>query len=177
MPRLNFVKKARKAQKEHGIKKGDSYYWAAFRIGRSSIKKVWKERPRPSQLTLSEFMGSFLSVQEMIEDSIAEVQNAGEDRKAVDAAIEDLASNLETAADEIQELSDQCDEKLNNMPEGLQQGPSGQTLEQRRDRCSELSDEIRSLADDVRNTQSDDPEEDPAGEAVRLAEEIDWSAE
>jgi hypothetical protein len=56
MPRVNFVKKARKAIPSSGIKVGDSYYWWKFRYGG---KFVSKERPRQSQLTQSKLSGVY----------------------------------------------------------------------------------------------------------------------
>ena len=64
MPRVYFVKKARKDYPV-GIKKGDSYYWWKFRYGGIHRSKT---RPRPSQLTQSEFLSTIYAIIEEIQD-------------------------------------------------------------------------------------------------------------
>lgn len=59
MARAHFVKKARKDNP--AVKAGESYYWWKFRRG---PKRYSKERPRPSQLTQSEFYGQVYGLQE-----------------------------------------------------------------------------------------------------------------
>jgi len=65
MAHATFVKSARKAIPDHGIKVGDSYYWWKFRFGGKHISRYW---PRPSQLTQSEFYSTLYGCQETIED-------------------------------------------------------------------------------------------------------------
>ena len=52
MPRLHFVKHARKAIPSIKVEKGDSYYWWKFPYRPRTVSKT---RPRRSQLTQSEF--------------------------------------------------------------------------------------------------------------------------
>ncbi len=120
MATLNYVQKARKANKEYGIKKGDSYYWWAFRYGG---KHVSKTRPKPSQLINSEFLSSMTSFGEVLDD----INSATDPIKTVD----ELKSYVESIVDDIRQLGEECQEKLDNMPEGLQQGSSGEILQNR----------------------------------------------
>ena len=109
MPRVHFVKKARK---DHpgGIKKGDSYYHWKFRY--SSIRRS-KARPRPSQLTQSAFLGQWYEVQEEIEAT---------------------SESIEVAIETAEELLETCQESLDNMPYHLQDSSSsGELLQERID--------------------------------------------
>jgi flagellar biosynthesis chaperone FliJ len=118
MPRVHFVKKA---LKDNSVcKKGESYYWWKHRRkgARSGFKRMSKNRPRPSQLTMSEYLSAVYSLQEDIEDAKPE-------------SLEDLQSMLEEWKSQVEEIRDNCQEKFDNMPEGLQQGEIGQLLEQR----------------------------------------------
>ena len=87
MARATFVKAAAKDYPEHGIKKGEPYYWWKFRHDRDRISKT---PPRPSQLTQSEYLGRVYGIQERIEDATA------------DDSLRDLAEEL---ADELRELA------------------------------------------------------------------------
>lgn len=146
MPKVHHVKKARKDNKKAGIKKGESYYWWAFRVGRGSIKRYSKTPPRPSQLTNSEYMSSFLSLQEEIEDEAQGVKTKED--------AESLAQFMRDKAEEYRTLGDEQQEKFDNMPEGLQSGDTGQLLECRKEACDRGAEELESAADELEN----DPE-------------------
>ncbi len=47
MARAHFVKAAAKDHPEHGIKKGESYWWWAFRSAYGSRKVYSKTQPKP----------------------------------------------------------------------------------------------------------------------------------
>jgi len=132
MAKLNFVKSARKDNLEHGIKKGDSYYWWSFRSGSFFVKRFSKERPRRSQLTQSDFYAELWD----IEDDISEI---------IPSEIEDVESVIEELKDRIQNLRDETEEKLYNMPEGLQQGPTGELLQERVDSLDNWISELDSI--------------------------------
>jgi uncharacterized protein YukE len=142
MPRVHFVKKARKAIKEAGVKKGDSYYWWKFRFGG---KRVSKTPPKASQLTQSEFLGNMHAHQEDVDSFSA---SSVED-------IDSVAGQLRDKAEEIRELGNECEEKYNNMPDSLQQGPTGELLQTRTEQCENIATELDSAADEVEQVGTD----------------------
>lgn len=151
MARLHFVKKARKANKDAGIKKGDSYYWWKFMSGGRGGPKIYsKTKPRRSQLTQSEFLGAMYDA----EDSIADAAAAFEK----DNDFEALASACDDAASDVRSAGEECQSKLDNMPEGLQQGDSGQLLERRVEAAETIADELESAGASIRDAEPDDPE-------------------
>lgn len=131
MARAHFVKKARKAQPEHGIKVGDSYYWWEFRYGG---KHVSKTAPRQSQLTQSDYLSRVYSMLEYIEDMNTE-------------------TDFESAKDELlnlaEELRDEQDEKLNNMPDQLQDSETGELLRERYDALENFHTELDNIEIDI----------------------------
>lgn len=154
MARANFVKAARKDYPDHGIRKGESYYWWQFQFG---PKHYSKTPPKASQLTRSEFASTLLSAEEQFHELKADAYDSVESfKEAVDAIKGDLES-----------LRDDTDEKFNNMPESLQQGDTGQLLETR---VSELDDLISSF-------DSLDAEEPDELDEEELAEEMELSGE
>jgi hypothetical protein len=137
MPRVHFVKKARK--KNPVAKKGESYYWWKFQFGG---KRYSKTPPKPSQLTQSEFLSSVFALQE-------EMADAGAD------TIDDLRSLQDDWCERIQEIGDGCQERFDNMPEGLQQGDTGCLLEERVNAMEMWRDEIESVDIDGEESGSD----------------------
>ena len=127
MAKAHFVKSARKDNPV--AKKGESYWWWKPMIGgRGGPKRFSKERPKPSQLTNSEFLSAVYGAQESLDEA-----------KDADA--------FRTVAEEVRELGEETQGKYDNMPEGLQQGDTGQMLEERASQCSEWADQIESAAD------------------------------
>jgi vacuolar-type H+-ATPase subunit I/STV1 len=162
MARLHFVKKARKNYKEYGIKKGDSYYWWAFRFGG---KHMSKDKPRRSQLTQS----AFLSTLYEIEDSIADFQ-PGHPSEIYDF-IEDVVSQIE-------DLKSECENNLDNMPDNLRENSSsGQLLQERIDNLESWISELQSIDTEfdedsaredakIEAEEQIDPDEKDRGDAV-----------
>lgn len=171
MPRVHHVKKARVARKEYGIKVGDSYYWWKTRMKgqRDGRMHYSKTRPRPSQLTMSEYLGTAYGIQEGIEDECQTVATKDD--------VNAFADTLRSAADEVRELGSAQEEKFNNMPDGLQQGDIGQLLEQRAQACETIADELESAVGELESwepdlTDIDQPEKDEeAAQAVEIINE------
>ncbi len=138
MARVQTVKKARKARKEYGIKKGDTYYWWKFRFGGIHYSKTY---PKPSQLTQSAFLGTLYSIQE----------NLSFGRDDFEASVQNLIS-------EIEQLRDECQDSLDNMPEHLQDTSSSGEL------LTERIDALESWAGDLEGVDLD-IDEDLKGEA------------
>lgn len=161
MTRAHFVKAAAKDYPDAGIKKGEPYYWWKFkaRYG-NSPRRMSKTRPRPSQLTQSDYLGQALALQERIEDLELNDSLPGE----VESVIEDLRS-----------LSDEQGDKFDNMPEGLQQGDTGQLLEQRRDACSDYADALEAI--DLSDFSADEDAEDECDECQGTGKDDDDGAD
>jgi hypothetical protein len=143
MTRVHHVKKARKANKAYGIKKGDSYYWWAFFRGGKHISKTY---PRQSQLTRSDYFSAAYGIEEGIEDFLKE--------KDVTAA--NAVTELESAIGDIESLRDETQDKFDNMPDGLQQGDTGQLLEERVNNCNSVISEVESAKDQLEELIEDD---------------------
>jgi len=146
MARAIFVKKARKDNS--AVKAGESYWWWSFRFGGKYYSKT---RPRPSQLTQSEFTSQILEIGEEIEDisDLPFVTN-----------VLDLESLRDDLASKIRELGEEQDSKRENMPEGLQEGPTGELLENRYDACETMADELDNIDIDADNYEGDSSDPD-----------------
>lgn len=112
MPRVHFVKKARKADPRYDINVGDSYYHWSFRYGGMQKSKT---PPKRSQLTQSSFLSQ-----------LYDLQDQGIDREDLESSRDDLVSSLE-------DLKSECEESLENIPEQLRDAPAGETLQERID--------------------------------------------
>ena len=166
MPKLNFVKKARKTIRGTGIKKGDSYYWWKFRFGG---KRVSKTRPRRSQLTESDFYASMWDWEDSLE---VKGPFTADD-------CESLAGDLESIADEVESLGQDQDEKLNNMPDALQESDMGELLRSRSEGCERIADELRTAADTIRDLpdDEDDDAKNYADDAQEAIGQISWDCD
>ncbi len=127
MPRVNYVKKARKDNPV--CKAGESYYWWKFRYGG---KRYSLTPPKRSQLTQSEYFGRLYD----LDDRVTSFESEDWD---------DVYALMEEVGDELQEIADECQEKLDNMPDQLQYAPTGELLQERLDACSSAADEVESL--------------------------------
>lgn len=131
MPRVNFVKKARKEIPSAGIKVGDSYYWWKFRYGG---KQVSKTRPRNSQLTQSDFLCRTYQMAEQIEDLSFGV---------------DFQEFKDSLLSDIEEIRDEQEEKKDNMPERLQESPTAELLQERYDTMDEFYTNVDNIDIDI----------------------------
>lgn len=128
MPRVHFVKKARKDNP--ACKAGESYYWWKFRFGGTHYSK---EAPKASQLTQSDFLSRAYELNERIED-------------LQPGSVDDLISEVEDISNEFQNLGDECQDKLGAMPEQLQESSdAGQLLQERIDACEGLVNDLGSV--------------------------------
>ena len=126
MPRVTFVKSARKANPVAAV--GESYYWWKFRYGGKRFSKTY---PRGSQLTQSAYFGGVRELVERIEDADIQI---GE----YDTFIE----FRDEIVSDIRQLGEEASESRDNMPEGLQEGDTGQMLEARYEACEQAASEI-----------------------------------
>ena len=122
MPRVHFVKKARKDNPI--VKKGESYYWWKFRFGG---KRYSKTRPKRSQLTQSSFLANLWDLEDSIPNEMSE---------------EDVNSFIS----ELEALKEECEYSLDNMPEQLRDtSESGYLLRERIDNLDDWINELYSI--------------------------------
>lgn len=160
MARAHFVKKARKNNKDAGIKKGESYYWWKFRRGG---KRFSKTPPKPSQLTQSDFYSTLYSINEAFDALGSDYIEVS----SFEGDIENIKSDLES-------LKSDTEDKLSNMPESLQQGPTGELLQERIDAIDDLISEFDSLdfsEPDEESQQDDETEDEAHARVVKAAVE------
>ncbi len=147
MPQVHHVKKARKANRNLGIKKGESYYWWKFRNGG---KRISKTPPKPSQLTQSEFWSTIFGLQETSENA---------------PAYDDIEGEIDTIKDELENIKSEIEDKISNMEQTFPNGcPSLDTLNERKDALEGAIDELGSIdtSFDPGNEDDEDYDEDQA---------------
>lgn len=111
------------------IAKGESYYWWQFKNG---PKKISKDRPKPSQLTQSNYLSQLYDIQERMEDIKAESPG-------------DLEGIIEEFKNELEILKDETESSLENMPESLQSSPTGELLQERIDALDNAISELECI--------------------------------
>lgn len=142
MPRVTFVKSARKAQGKcykcnAAIRVGDSYRWWKFRFGGRYVRCGKPEcAPKASDLTRSDFYAQLYSIQDEIEAA------RGGDKDS-------FAEALRSAADQLRDLGSECEDKRSNMPDSLQDSDTGQLLQQRAYECEYKASELEQAADEL----------------------------
>lgn len=134
-------RKAAKDYPEHGIAKGDQYWFVQIKTGPRSSRTLRQKTPfRRSQLTSSDYLAQLYDWEDAKSD------------------ISDM-SEAEGLAETIRELGREQQDKYDNMPEGLQQGDTGQMIEARATACETAADEIDTIIsewEDARSTWEDE---------------------
>lgn len=128
MPKVHFVKSARKADPSNDIEVGDSYYYWTFRYGG---KRKSKTPPSRSQLTQSSFLQQLYDLQDKQWNS------------------EDLESEIQEFIQSLEELKDECEISLDNIPEQLREAPAGETLQERIDNLEDWISELESIETEI----------------------------
>ena len=146
MARVIFVQHAQKDYPDRGIKKGEPYYWWKPNFG---AKHFSKTPPKPSQVTTSAFMSTYLDIQEQADESRPTFSPKMEDGSDLESWRDDLVSELESLRDETQG-------SLDNMPEGLQQGDTGLMLQERIDGVEGVINDLESASLDWPETPERD---------------------
>lgn len=124
---------ARKDYPQHGIKKGDTYYWWQFK---RSPKYYSLSYPKPAQLTRSEYLITVYGFQDEIEEFT----------KANDPSnIDDLKDLLAR----IGELRDEQQSKKDNMPESLQESDTANLLQERYDTLDEAYTNLETIISEL----------------------------
>lgn len=123
MPKVTFVKKARKDYPPN-IKKGEPYYhWAFMCGGRGGPVIRSAKKPKRSQLTQSAFKSQLYGIQDGASEATP--------------STEDLEGERDSIRDELDSLKGECEGNLENMPDGLKEGDTGQMLQTRIDSLEE----------------------------------------
>ena len=155
MPRVTFVKKARKDNPV--CKRGESYFWWKFRYGG---KRYSLTRPRPSQLTQSAYFGTIYGMQEGIEDYSVE-------------DVDDFETLKEDITSQVDDLRDETQGSLDNMPDSLQYSPTGEMLQERIDALENIESEIDCIEEfefEAEDFEEGDDDDDDAEEIHDEAE-------
>jgi uncharacterized phage infection (PIP) family protein YhgE len=157
MARVHEVKSAAKDYPEEHIKKGEPYYWWAFRFGGKHRSKT---PPKPQQLTQSEFAKRTMAASETLGTLSAD---------GIPAAIETLAGVIS----DLEELKTENEDKLNNMPEGLQEGEVGQLIQERVDTLENATSELEDAKGELESIEEPEVEEPTDEEVLEdLADEL-----
>ena len=139
MPRIKH-QKARKDYPDHGIKKGDMYYYTKIKTGPRSSRVMRSLTPfRQSQITTSPFKSGWYSAQEAW----------GEGDHSIEL--------LQSVAESIREIGQEAQEGFDNMPDSLQYSSTGEMLEERANKCEEVADALDELASEAEGM--DEPED------------------
>jgi len=134
MPRVHHVIKARKDYPEQQIKKGESYFWWKFNYGPKMRSKV---RPKPQQLTRSDFWISVYDFQ----DELSGISDSEE---------------LEDIIQRIREFAEEQEEKRSNMPESLQNSDKYSIAENSVNEMEKLIEGMDSYIDAIDNMPDSD---------------------
>jgi hypothetical protein len=163
LAKLHFVKRARKDYKDDGIKKGDSYWWIKPMIGgRGGAVRRFKDKPRQSQIESSDYLQSYLSIEESVED-ITEFDGA--------------ADTLDELANEMEALGEEQEEKATNMEEHFPNGSEIiNMLRERAECCSNTAESMRSAVEDINNLDADEEDFDGDHAVSEILAGIDWQS-
>lgn len=163
MARVTFVKKARKAIKSAGIKKGEPYYWWKFRFGG---KRVSKTPPRRSQLTQSSKKAALFDAEDSVSEAIVNVQQGK-------WSLSDLRCELETAAESVREVAEEYRESASNMESAFPNGsPKIDELNERADEVEGMADELDQV---VQGIEDEDEEEIKKDALAHLPKRVEGS--
>jgi hypothetical protein len=167
MPKVHFVPKARKNYRADGIRKGDPYFWWKFNYGPKIRSKT---RPKPSQLTRSEFLSTMADHEENAKSALGSIEEF-EDFEAASQGIRDIA-------EEVKEFGQEQEEKANNMEEHFPNGcPIMELLRERATACERIAEELESAADKIADLNDEDGDltvDEAIEEATAKLDEVTW---
>ena len=149
MARIHY-RKARKDYPADSITAGQMYYFAQIKTGPRSSRTIRSlSKPRPSELTASEFRSRWLTIAESLDLDYN--------------CTEDLTSeNIREKAEELGTLGEETTERKENMPENLQESPTGELLEARAAACEEAQGALEDVADRLDGLEEPDPDDYPS---------------
>jgi hypothetical protein len=137
MPRVHFVKKARKDNP--AVKKGESYYhWQRYR----SRKQYSATPPKRSQLTGSSKLAAIYDA----EDAVSELY-INHEPDAIAGSIETAKDVIEAAAEAFRDVGSEYQESADNMAEYFQGSERVYELEEQANQCEEAADNAGTIVD------------------------------
>jgi hypothetical protein len=152
MPRVTFVKKARK--KNPAVKAGESYYWWKFRYG---SKHYSVTPPKQSQLTQSSKLSTIYATQEAVDalpSSWSPTSYDDTDKQEVADGIRAVADAFREGVETLRGVAEEYEESASNMEEYFQNSSQvdeirdkGQAVEGSADEWDNVADELESAAD------------------------------
>lgn len=156
-----FTAKAAKDYPQHGIKKGDMYYY--WSPGFRGTKQMSKTPPRPSQLTTSKMSGAY-AAGEALQDAINDA-----------TCIEDITGAMETAIDEIRSVAEEYEEASQAETGNGNRVPNADEMEEKAQSLNDWADSIESDKDEVESLDVTDYEDEVNVEEIdqNLVEEVD----
>lgn len=164
MAKLHFVKKAAKAHRGTGVKKGNSYWWfwtAKPRIkGARGRKIICKSKPaRSAYLSSSPFIKAMLD----LEDRMTVLQLPDDTTDIDDVLVE--------IADDVREVGSECQSTIDNMQVAFPDGcPTMEMLESRVSACETIADALEAAAGQI--------DDDTTPEQVeQIISQISWEYE
>ena len=153
MARLHY-RKARKDYPAHGITAGQMYYFAQIKTGpRTSVTIRSLTKPRPSQLTSSEFRTKWLAIAESLDLDY----NCTEDL---------TAETLREKAEELGTLAEETRVRLHNMPWPLTESPTGEMMDGRAQSCDNAQSALEDVADHLDNLEEPNPDDYPTEDEI-----------
>lgn len=149
MPRVHFVKKARKDNP--AVKKGESYYHWKFRYGGKHYSKT---RPKPSQLTQSDKLSRIYSVAESFEG--VNFPSDASDYEDINVLIEDcntVKDAYESAAEELREIAEEYNDSADAKEEYFP--GTGDEIREKADACENAACDADDAANEWDNAISE----------------------
>jgi vacuolar-type H+-ATPase subunit I/STV1 len=159
MPKVNFVKAARKDVPNTDIKAGESYYWWQ---GFKKPKRFSKTPPKPSEVVGSAFLQTLYGIDEGLNSL---------------STCEDILDGLEEAISSLEELKDEVQGNLDNMPEGLQQGNTGQMMQERIDALESYISELEEVKNQAEENRPQEAEPESKEEKKEEADDEEETQE
>lgn len=155
------ITKVQKAQKDQGvcrragckveIRTGDSYYWFANLIGRTSIRKIFcsSHFPRSSETTTSDKLSQAYAAQESLSDAIGSA-----------SCLDDITGALNEAAEQANDVAQQYRDSIDNMPENLQNGSQADEMNEKADNLEQWAQTLEDAAGEIEGMDSNEDDED-----------------
>ena len=133
--------KAAKDYPDHGIKKGDVYfYWQLYK----SPKQISKTHPRPSQLTNSKLSAAY-AAREALEDGVSEAKDP-----------QTLIDLLNDTAEAIRGVASEYEDAISNLPDSLQQGPNAEEWQEKADALESYASALEESATSIEQMDIDE---------------------
>ena len=134
-----FTAKAAKDYPQHGIKKGDTYYY--WTPGFRGVKQMSLKPPRQSQLTTSKMSAAY-AAGEALDDAIGEA-----------SCIEDITSAMEQAIDDIRSVAEEYDEAANATTGNGNRVPNADEMEEKAQGLNDWADSLESDKDEIESLE------------------------